>query len=204
MLAAASRSGLIAIAAALLVYVWSLKIREIAVAIVGSAALAAGIAAVAAGGAIEGSVRGLATAVTRGLSLEDVSVAVRVQRYFAVSRVFHDHPFFGLGIGRFPPGIVVLDNEWLKALVEGGLVGLAALILFSVGGVFGIALALRRVATPRERDQVYAVGALFMGITAASYTFDILLFRQVTMIWFLSFGLLWSMSNAQDPKDQLP
>jgi hypothetical protein len=202
MLAAASRSGLVAIAAALVFYVWSLKVRETAAVIVGGALLAGGIAAVAAGEAIVGSVRGLATAVTQGLSLEDVSVAVRVQRYMGVSKVFHDHPFFGLGIGRLPPGMTVLDNQWLKALVEGGLVGLAALILFSVGGMFGIALALRRATTPRQRDQVYAVGALFIGITAASYTFDLLMFKQVTLIWFLSFGLLWSLSNPRDPEYQ--
>jgi polysaccharide biosynthesis protein PslJ len=199
-LAGASRGGLVALAAALLVYIWAFRLRNLIVVVVVAAALFAGIAALIGSAAVSRSAQGLWTAVTEGASLEDSSVAARVERYAAVSQVFHDHPLFGLGVGRFPPGIVVLDNQWLKALVEGGIVGVTAMMVLAGGGLFGIAAALRRAATPRERDQAYAMGAIFTGILATSFTFDLFYFSQVTLVFFLVFGLLWSTYTISIPE----
>lgn len=199
-LAGASRGGVVALAAALLVYIWAFELRKLAVVVVGGAALFGGIAALIGSAAVSRSAQALWTAVTEGASLEDPSVAVRVDRYAGVIQVFHDHPLFGLGVGKFPPGIAVLDNQWLKALVEGGIVGVTAMMVLAGGGLFGIAAALRRATMQRERDQAYAIGAIFTGILATSFTFDLFYFAQATLVFFLVFGLLWSTFTISIPE----
>jgi hypothetical protein len=77
-------------------------------------------------------------------------------------------------------------------IVQGGAVGLAAFLMLAFGGVFGICAALRRASTSKERDQAYAVGAMFVGILASSFTMDLFSCAQATMILLVSFGLLWS------------
>jgi hypothetical protein len=192
-LAAGSRSGVVALAAALIVYIWAFKLRELGLAVVvGGSALLVGASL------FSGSAQGLWTAISQ--ASEDTSIVARLDRYAAVSQVFHDHPVFGLGVGRFPPGIDVLDNQWLKALVEGGIVGVTAMMVLAGGGLFGIAAALRRATTQRERDQAYAMGAIFTGILATSFTFDLFMFAQATLVLFLVFGLLWSTFTIPIPK----
>jgi O-antigen ligase len=197
-LAGASRGGLVALVAALLVYMWAFKLRKLVAG--GGAALLVGIAAIVGSAAVSRSAQALWTAVTMGQTGEDPSVVQRVERYPAVVQVFHDHPLFGLGVGQFPPGVDVLDNQWLKALVEGGIVGVTAMMVLAGGGLFGIAAALRRATTQRERDQAYAMGAIFTGILATSFTFDLFMFAQATLVFFLVFGLLWSTFTISIPE----
>ena len=117
----------------------------------------------------------------------------RIADYAKVSQTFHDHPVFGLGLGgSLPTEYGYLDNEWLQALVQGGVVGVVAMIVLASGGIFGIAAALRGATSPRERDQAYAMGAMFIGILASSFTFDLFSFQQATLLFFILFGLLWS------------
>jgi O-antigen ligase len=120
-------------------------------------------------------------------------VLERVADYARVSQTFHDHPVFGLGPGAsIPSEYGYLDNQWLQEIVQGGSVGLAAMTVLASAGIFGIAAALRDATTPRERDQAYTMGAMLIGILASSYTFDLFTFTQVTMLFFILFGLLWS------------
>jgi O-antigen ligase len=119
-------------------------------------------------------------------------VVARVERYAVISQTFFEHPFFGLGSEVFAPGLVVYDNQWLKLLVEGGLTGLFAMLLLTVTGFIGIAAGLRRATTVRQRDEVFVAGAIFAGILTSSFSIDLFLFAQITLIFFLSYGLLWS------------
>ena len=199
LLAGASRDGVVALIAALLVYIWAFKLRELTV-VVGGALVVGTAALVVGSAALSGSAQALWTAISTGASGEDPSVAARLDRYAAVSQVFHDHPVFGLGVGKLPPGIDVLDNQWLDALVQGGIVGVTAMVVLAAGGVFGIAAALRRATTQRERDQAYAMGAIFTGILATSFTFDLFHFPQATLVLFLVFGLLWSTFTISIPE----
>lgn len=205
MLAGVSRSGVVALAAALFVYMWALRLRTIAVGALGITALILGMVAAIGASSVARSAQALWRAITEGAALEDPSVVARVERYAAISQVFENHPYFGLGVGRFPPNIAVLDNQWLKALVEGGLIGVAAMTVLTVGGFAGIAAALRTAKTARDRDQAFALGAIFTGILATSFTIDLFMFAQATLVLFLSFGLLWSnftvsiLRTSRDP-----
>lgn len=184
--AGVSRSGVVALAAAFLVYMWSFTLRQLCTAL----ALFV-LAVLGALAAVPNTMQALWQTITN--SAEDTSVLVRIERYAKVSQTFHDHPIFGIGVGATPTvEYGPLDNQWLQILVQGGLVGLVAFLLLAVGGIFGIAGGLRRATSPSERDQAYAMGAMFSAILASSFTFDLFGFQQATFVFFLLFGLLWS------------
>jgi O-antigen ligase len=193
--AGVSRSGVIALAAALLVYMWTFKLRELGIALV--TGLGAGLLiqfAVA-----PRTAQALWKTITS--SEEDNSVLERVADYATVSKTFRDHPVFGLGLGGSPPTEYgFLDNEWLQALVQGGAVGLGGMIVLVSGGIFGLAATLRASTSRRERDQAYALGAMFIGILSSSFTFDLFSFPQAALVFFILFGLLWSNFTISSPE----
>lgn len=184
--AAVSRTGLLAMGAALLVYMFACTVRQICTAVVVGCAGFVGYVML-----LPDTVDALWRTITG--SEEDPSILSRTEDYAAASETFRAHPLFGIGLGASPPGAFrFLDNEWLQAVVQGGVVGAAAMILL-VGSVsFGIAAGLRRVRSRRERDQVYAIGSMLAAILVSSFTFDLFSFQQVTLIFFILLGQLWS------------
>jgi polysaccharide biosynthesis protein PslJ len=192
--AGVSRSGVVALLAATAVYIWAFKLRKFATIVsVGAVACLLGFAA---------SPRtGQALWLTVINSAQDNSVLERIGRYARVSQTLHEHPAFGLGLGAaLPDEYGYLDNEWLMALVQGGMAGFVAMALIAGGAIFGIAAALRCADTPRERDQAYSLGAMSVGILASSFTFDLFTFQQATLVLFLLFGLLWSNFTVAIPQ----
>jgi O-antigen ligase len=184
--AAGSRSGVVALAVSLFVYMWSFTVRQIAT------ALFAGITAV---GIYVAVFPNMALALWHAITgaREDDSIKNRIADYAQVSQTFHDHPVFGLGLGGAPPDVYgLLDNEWLRAIVQGGAVGVIAMILLAGGGIFGITAALRAATNRTEREQAYMLGAVFAAILSCSFTFDLFFYQQATFIMFMVFGLLWS------------
>ena len=191
--AAVSRSGIISLIAALLVVMFAFRVRAIANAVVG-AALAIGIYIVI----FPRVANALWNTITN--SAEDDSVEGRIDDYARVSESFREHPVFGLGLGGSTPSAVgYLDNEWLQAIVQGGVIGLTCMLLLSGGAIFGIAAALRGASDRREREQAFTLGAIVVGILASSATFDLIGFEQTTMLLFTVFGLLWSGYNIAVP-----
>lgn len=190
---AVARTGVIALAVALFVYMWNFTVRQIATALAVGSALVVGYAIYAAGiaTALWGSITGAG---------EDDSIQARIVDYAQVSQTFRAHPLFGIGLGGSPPTEYgLIDNEWLQAIVQGGLVGVTAMILLAGGGIFGFAAALRSATTRRERDQAYMLGSMFIAIIVCSFFFDLFNFQQATRILFIVFGLLWSSFTVSLP-----
>jgi hypothetical protein len=193
-----SRSGLVALAAAMLVYMWTFKVRQVLI----------GLTAIASLVFVEyllvpNTVNALWKTVTN--SAEDESVQERVEDYATVSRTFRDHPIFGLGLGGAPSSEYgFLDNEWLQAIVQGGAIGMTAMLIITGGAFFGIAAALRKATNRLERDQAYAIGAMLTGIIASSFTFDLFGYQQVSLLFFILFGLIWSTFNIPWSAGQPP
>lgn len=183
--AAGSRTGVVALLVALFVYMWSCKVGQIAL------ALAAGSAAVMIYVAVfPNVVQALWHAITG--AREDPSILGRIADYAQVSRTFRENPVFGIGLGGAPPDVYgLLDNEWLRAIVQGGTVGVTAMIVLAAGGLFGVSAALRAATTRPEREQAYMLGSMFVGILACSFTFDLFFYQQASLIFFIVFGLLW-------------
>lgn len=192
--AAVSRSGIISLTAALLVYMFAFKIRPIIV------ALSTLIVAITGYMIVFPTIANALWSTITG-STEDASVESRIEDYARVSESFRQHPIFGLGLGgSVPTEFGYLDNEWMGAIVQGGVIGLAAMALISFGAIFGIAAAIRTAASSRERDQAYMLGAMAAGILASSFTFDLFGFEQTTVIFFIVFSLLWSGFNVPLPE----
>jgi len=193
-----SRSGIAALVTALLVYMWNCTLRALMIAgLIGCLAMLAELA--------------IAPATANALFLtiinssSDDSVLERVSDYARVSQTVHEHPLFGLGLGAtLPTEYGFLDNEWLQALSQGGLIGGFGILTLSLGGLFGVANALRGAGSSRERDRAYAVGAMFVGTLASSFTFDLFSFQQAALVFFLLFGLLWSNSTVLIQPVKLP
>ena len=47
------------------------------------------------------------------------------------------------------------------------------------------------------------MGAMFTGILASSYTFDLFAFQQASLLFFILFGLLWSNFTISLPESGL-
>jgi O-antigen ligase len=190
--ASVSRSGVVAIAAIFVIYALALKVRLLAnVLIIGMAGLLAyKIVLPSAVNALWATFMGSQT---------DASILTRTEDYAAVGEQFREDPWFGLGLGGYPPTVYrFLDNQWLMAIVTGGVVGLAAMLLLTIGGVAGMTVALRNSRTPAQRDQVFAMGAAFCGIIVSSATFDLFSFQQATIVLFILFALLWTVRPDSD------
>lgn len=188
--AAISRTGVISLAAALLVYMFVFKARTIAAAVLVGGVAIAGYAAL-----FPGIVNALWSTITG--SAADTSISSRTADYATVSAIVRDRPVFGMGLGGQPD---LLDNEWLQSVVQGGMVGLAAMALISVGAILGITAALRSATSAQEREQAYMLGAVTVGILASSATFDLFFYQQPTLIFFAVFALLWAPYTVAAPE----
>jgi polysaccharide biosynthesis protein PslJ len=192
--AGVSRSGVVALAAALLVYMWNFKVRALAVAVAAGAAAVLGYIAVS-----SASANALWQTIVN--SREDPSILTRTADYARVGDTFRAHPVFGLGLGSSDPlEYGFLDNEWLQQIVQGGTVALTAMIVLAAGGILGISAALRTASTPCERDQAYMIGSIFVGLLASSFTMDLFSYQQATFILLISVGLLWSNFKVSLPE----
>jgi O-antigen ligase len=192
--AAISRSGIIALLAGSLVYVWALKLRHIAGSI-----LAVGVAVPAFAALFPNTATALWSTIIG--SDTDTSVLARLGRYDRVAASFHADPMFGKGLGASTEG--TLDNQWLDTLVQGGVVGVFGMFLLIAGALLGFAAAVRYANDTRERDQAFAIGAAITAIAVTSSTFDLLGFEQIAFILFLLFGLAWSSFPSAERRANL-
>jgi O-antigen ligase len=130
------------------------------------------------------------------LNLEnDPSILARRADYAATASYIADRPWFGRGVGTYVPEIYrVLDNQFLGALLEVGLVGTVALAAVYFG-IYALGRQVRKAA-PNDADahlgQALAASSLVALIT--SFTFDSLAFPTFAGLLFLLLGLagaLW-------------
>ena len=106
------------------------------------------------------------------------STTHRTEAYPFVTPFILGHPFFGRGWGSFAPHqYAILDNEYLRLLIETGFIGLISylIVLFTGGAV------AHRAARSRDPER-HALGVALIGAIAgfaiASATFDVLAFAQ--------------------------
>ena len=150
-----------------------------------------------------GSIRSLFLSIQ-----SDNSFIGRTDDYEIVARLFSEAPFFGRGWGTLlPDRYVLLDNQLLKTLLEGGLFALVALVgLFAVG--IGAARgAYHRAADAEGRDLGQSsAAALAVGLVSFA-TFDAFAFVTVPATLFLVLGCsgaLWRLTlPAASPSEVL-
>lgn len=133
----------------------------------------------------------------------DSSVSTRTADYAAVAPYLRQSPWLGRGPASFVKRLRLLDNQYLKTLIETGLVGLACLLM-----LFGLIVWLgrsgrRRATTESDRNLGQMFAGAGMGIIVSAAAFDYLSFPMVTAATALTTGLAgayWRFSKEAVPE----
>lgn len=130
----------------------------------------------------------------------DPSVQGRLEDYAFVAPYIKERPWLGRGTGTWLPELYqLLDNQWLVTLVTTGIVGVAALALLFLVGIMIAGRVRRFSGNARDRD-LAAVLAVTIGVAAVSaYTFDALYFSTYFITVHLLLGLagaMWRLTRA--------
>jgi hypothetical protein len=192
--ATVSRSGILALIVAGLVYVpvWPMRERLLAL-------VAIPIALAPARFVVPGLLGTLKNLFARFAS--DPSVQARTEDYATTSAYISQHPWFGRGYGTYaPPTFPILDNQYLGQLVEVGVIGLLSLVLLGALA-FGTARGIRRHSTESwERDLGQALAASVAAAFVAFATYDFFAFGMGTGLLFLLIGVigaLWRLARFE-------
>lgn len=188
-----SRSGIIAIAIAVLVLMplWTWR-RRYNVAMIGMVLL---------GGL-------LATSPGMGRTLfnlfadasSDPSITSRTDRYAMVGYYFAQHPWLGRGTGTWiPPMYQYLDNQWLRTALENGIAGVAALATLHIVAVSLAVVAMRRASTTEDRHLCLALVAIQLEAMFIAYTFDALAYSTYTTVLGIMIGVCGTVWRFTHP-----
>lgn len=188
-----SRTGVLALAAALLllILIWPLR-TTFNVLVVGCFLTA--LIQVARPGLLA-TLKSLLLAGER-----DPSVQARVEDYEYVAPFIAERPWLGRGVGTFLPELYqLLDNQWLTTLVQGGAIGVAGLAVFFLSGavVAGRVRRFARTAADRDLAVTLAVAVTVAGLSG--FTFDSMYFTTFFITVHLLLGLtgaLWRLTRA--------
>jgi O-antigen ligase len=122
----------------------------------------------------------------------DPSVAHRVNNYPLVERLVAQAPWFGQGGGTYiaKSALYILDNQYLTTAIELGLVGVAALLFYSVWPAIAVLVARKRTDDPEIRDLCAALAGAALAAALCSATFDSLSFPMFVSVQALVLGLI--------------
>lgn len=119
----------------------------------------------------------------------DPSISGRTDDYKVLAEVVTARPVTGLGFGTFIPSVyITLDNQYLLMLVETGVLGMVALVVFFLVGWFCARGARRRSTDEDDRQLTQALAAATAVAITASALFDLLSFPMLTGMTFLVVG----------------
>lgn len=131
----------------------------------------------------------------------DPSIQGRLSDYGMVDMFLSSAPALGRGFRTFvPTEYFFLDNQYLGAIVELGLIGLGAILVLFGAALLSARGARRRVRDPVVRDLAQALAASVMIAAVTFGTFDTLSFPMASGLIFLIIGCcgaLWRLSGGQ-------
>ena len=179
-----SRSGILGIGACLLVLLPTWPWRRVLGAL-GAIAVIIGLLRIAAHGLIT-TLTNLFQGIFNG---QDSSVNARVADYSGVTQYIVQRPIFGRGFGTFLPQLYrYTDNMYLLAMVEIGVVGVAATIFLFCSGFRSARDGRRRAIHPRQREIGQALAASMAVALVSSATFDSFTFPMFSGLFFTLLG----------------
>lgn len=190
-----SRSAVLALAVALLVFCAQVgPVLRLAI----MTSLLPGLAAVFI--LFPGLLNTLATFIT-GASA-DTSILTRTDDYGMVETMARERPWFGQGGGTYLPAdlLRILDNTYLTAVVELGLVGLVVIVVWWFALPVATAVVTRRRARDPRVALVSAATSAGLAATAVSaLTFDSLSFPTLALLQAMVIGLVgaaWQLQHS--------
>ena len=126
----------------------------------------------------------------------DPSLATRLQDYEELDDLLGPHPWLGRGPQAITTYVsrdgtsIILDNQYLLAVAETGVLGLAAMVAVLASAA---ATAARRIRdTPAERPLFTAVLCATVAFALMAATFDVLRFSQASGLFMITVGIVSS------------
>ena len=119
----------------------------------------------------------------------DASVASRTGSYDVAWQFITRSPWLGRGFGTFTPQYWILDNAYLLATIETGVIGLAALIGLIATACLSARGARGRLEVDFDRELAHGVFAGIMAGAAGIAFFDLFSFPQSAGCLFLLLGM---------------
>jgi O-antigen ligase len=123
---------------------------------------------------------------------EDPSLATRLQDYDELDNLLGARPWLGRGPDAVSSYVsrdgtrMILDNQYLLAIAETGVIGLLALLALMASM---LAAARRRFPAAHERGLVVAIVCATAGFALMCATFDVLRFSQATGVYMVAVGI---------------
>jgi hypothetical protein len=200
---ALSRTGIVALAVALLVMIpaWSWRMRfNLVVPTVGLMVML-----VFAMPGLLGTVVGMFTGWD-----DDPSVQGRAQDWDLIEDMgwMDGHWMFGRGHGTFiPTEYTWLDSQWLQQVVGGGVIGVIALALFHLGAIWLAGMAYWRSSTVADRHLCACLISTQMIAIAVAFTFDSMGFRVYALLMGLLAGAaaaMWRLTRPTSANELRP
>jgi len=128
-------------------------------------------------------------------SSNDPSITTRLNNYPRVEAMVAERPMLGTGPGTYLPAnaLKILDNQYLKAAVEMGLLGTAAIALFFALPAVAALLAARTLVDPGMRALAGGISGSCFAALVTSATFDSMSFPTFAMVFAFLAGLSGSV-----------
>ena len=135
---------------------------------------------------------------------DDPSITSRTERYKMVGYYFAQRPWWGRGTGTWiPPMYQYLDNQWLRTVLENGIIGVAALAMLHLIAIFVAAIAFRRATTREDRHLCLALIAVQLEAMFIAYTFDALAYSTYTTMLGVMIGMCGTVWRFTHPARQI-
>jgi O-antigen ligase len=134
----------------------------------------------------------------------DSSTTSRTGSYSVAESYIAQSPVFGRGFGTFLPVYHILDNQYLMTTIEAGIVGVVALLVLLLTGVFTARGVRRRVGDPATRDLAQSLAASAAVAVCTFATYDELSFPMSTGLTFLVLGAVGALWKLRDTDPDAP
>ncbi len=136
----------------------------------------------------------------------DPSTESRLSAYGSAAPFVAAHPWFGMGFHTLLPQIFFfVDNQYLTAVIETGVIGLIALLGIFCTGWLAARRARSRASDAATRDLLQCLAASTLAAAVSFYTFDAMSFSIATGLTFLVLGCVgcaWRIATLVEPADR--
>jgi O-antigen ligase len=138
-----------------------------------------------------------------GLS-SDPSIQGRTNDYDIVYEFFTERPWLGRGPGTLVPELyLILDNAWLGELVQGGILGVAALAGVHLTAITLCVLAIRRATSAGDRHLAVCLLTVQIVAVIGAGTFDSFAFSTFATTLAIGIGLTGALWRLTHPSRQI-